>query len=401
MRIALVNSYFFPDEPGGAERSVRILAEALGAAGHEVLVLCLAADRVSPYVAATVHSEGVTVQRLRVRNAWPPAKVGSVSSLSKLLWHGRDTYNFSAASDVAEVLTRFRPEVVHTNNLSGFSVALWSQIRKLRVPIVHTLRDFYLACPKTTMASAHGESCVEQCSSCRVFSGPRSFATKNVSAVVGISRFMLRRHRELGMFGGAQEHVIYNSYDGIPYSPRTGSSLTVGFIGRVVPEKGVPLLLEAFRGCMAETAGGRLIIAGEGEPGYVESLSRTFDHPRVDFIGKQNPADFFSRIDICVVPSVWSEPLGRVALESLVHGRPVVVTPVGGLPELARGDAGIVAAEISSDALRNAINEMTLRVLADPGAINAAALAQRKSFLPDVVANSYVDVYKSVAEHGY
>lgn len=398
MRIALVNTYFFPDEPGGAERSVRILAEALGAAGHEVLVVALA-DLVA--IEAEVprrHSEGVNVARVKIRNARLPARSGSVSALGKLIWHARDTYNPAAAQDVVRVLADFRPDVIHTNNLAGFSVAIWGHAARLGVPVVHTLRDFYLACPKTTMASEDGNPCAGQCQGCKAFSVPRGLATKHVSAVVGISQFMLKKHRELGMFDASDEHVIYNSYDGSSYAPRRGRSVTLGFLGRVVPEKGVHLLLDAFKGSDVDKAGGQLLVAGEGAPDYIDSLRRSAGSSNVAFIGKQNPAEFFERIDICVVPSVWSEPLGRVALESLVHGRPVVVTPVGGLPELARGRAGVVAQALHPESLRSALNEMNARLCGDPDGITLAANGQRDRFLPAVVAQAYLSVYDSAAK---
>lgn len=400
MRIVLVNSYFFPDEPGGAERSVRILAEALGEAGHQVLVIALADLGENGLVAPQNHSEGVAVARLRIRNARLPARTGSVSALDKLIWHTKDTYNQAAAQDVIRLLADFRPDVIHTNNLAGFSVAVWGHAADLGIPVVHTLRDFYLACPKTTMASEAGHPCERQCKSCRFFSVPRGLATKHVSAVVGISQFMLKKHRELGMFGSSYENVIYNSYDGSSYASRRASSLTLGFLGRVVPEKGVQLLLDAFKGSDIDIAGGQLVIAGEGRPAYIESLKRSAGTSKVYFIGRQNPAEFFERIDICVVPSIWNEPLGRVALESLVHGRPVVVTPVGGLPELARSRAGIVAQGIDPDSLRSAMNEMSIRLIGDPDGISLAASAERGRFLPDVVAKAYLSVYKSVARSG-
>ena len=397
MRIALVNSYFYPDEPGGAERSVRILAEALGEAGHQVLVVALSdlgANEVAP---PQHHSLGVEVARLRIQNARLPARTGSVSALGKLIWHTKDTYNRAAARAVVRVLAEFHPDVIHTNNLAGFSVAIWGHAADLGIPVVHTLRDFYLACPKTTMASDAGHPCERQCNSCRMFSVPRASATKHVNAVVGISHFMLKKHRELGMFGASSEHVIYNSYDGVSYAPRCASSLTLGFLGRVVPEKGVQLLLDAFKCSDIEIAGGQLLVAGEGGADYIEALKRSAGSTRVSFIGRQNPPDFFKQIDICVVPSIWNEPLGRVALESLVHGRPVVVTPVGGLPELAQSRAGVVAQGLDVHALRSAMNEMSVRLMGDPDGISLAAEAERGRFLPDVVAKAYLSVYDSVA----
>ncbi|MBK8151403.1 MAG: glycosyltransferase, partial [Acidobacteria bacterium] len=146
MKIALLNSCYYPDEPGGAERSVRILAESLVGAGHTVSVICLGKAR------ETTEVGGVRVERIPIRNGYLPSEHGGDrGAIQRVVWHVRDTHNSAAAHDIAVLLHQFRPDVLHTNNLSGFSVSVWKAARDLGIRIMHTTRDFYLLCPRSTM----------------------------------------------------------------------------------------------------------------------------------------------------------------------------------------------------------------------------------------------------------
>jgi glycosyltransferase involved in cell wall biosynthesis len=87
----------------------------------------------------------------------------------------------------------------------------------------------------------------------------------------------------------------------------------------------------------------RLLVAGTGEPRYVEQLKADHADPRIEFLGRQEPATFYLRLDATVVPSLLNEALGNVVFESLVHGRPVLGSRRGGIPEmLADGETGLL-----------------------------------------------------------
>lgn len=130
--------------------------------------------------------------------------------------------------------------------------------------------------------------------------------------------------------------------------------VTFAYFGRVTPEKGTHLLIEA----LAKLRGKRwqLLIDhfGDYRNPYLEKLARlieqsgigdrvvSFDAPH-DTIG-----DYMNAADIVVMPSQsndrWKEQYGRVAAESMACGRTVVVSDSGALPELV-GDAAVVVPE--------------------------------------------------------
>lgn len=388
MKIVIVNSFYYPDEPGGAERSVRILAESLVGAGHDVSVICLGAER------ATAQISGVAVMRLPIRNSYLPSAHGSDrATMQRLVWHARDTHNSAAAADVAALLRQLRPDVLHTNNLSGFSVAVWRAARELGIRIAHTTRDFYLLCPRTTMMRG-GSVCDGPCRSCYPFVWHRRNACSQVDHLVGISQFMVTLHHRNGYFPDVPATVIYNSYDPprtsvLPPIGRAGTVL--GFLGRLAPSKGVELLIDAFVQVNRRHAGSRLLIAGSGANDYVFGLKRRALEAPVEFVGEMSPEDFFPMVDVTVVPSIWNEPLGRVVIESFAFARPVVATPVGGIPELIRGAAGTIARSTTADDLASAISTQIGR---DASIAREAAAEEAKRFTSRVLVDNYDRVYR-------
>ena len=391
MKIVIVNSFYYPDEPGGAERSVRILAESLVGVGHDVSVICLGAER------ATAQIGGVAVTRLPIRNSYLPSAHGSDrATMQRLVWHARDTYNSAAAADVAALLHQFRPDVLHTNNLSGFSVAVWRAARQLGIRIVHTTRDFYLLCPRTTMMRG-GLVCEGPCRSCFPFVWHRRNASSQVDHLVGISQFMVALHRRNGYFRDVPATVIYNPYDPpstlVPPPTTRHAGIVLGYLGRLAPSKGLELLIDAFMLVNRRHAGSRLLIAGSGANDYVTGLQRRALDASVEFVGQMSPENFFPMVDVTVVPSVWNEPLGRVVIESFAFARPVVATPVGGIPELIRGAAGTMARSTTADDLASAISA---QIGQDASIAREAAAEEAKRFTSRVLVDNYDNVYRGV-----
>jgi glycosyltransferase involved in cell wall biosynthesis len=85
-----------------------------------------------------------------------------------------------------------------------------------------------------------------------------------------------------------------------------------------------------------------MLVAGEGEPGYVRSLAALAGQESLDveFAGHMDVDTFCSRVDVVLIPSKWMEPFGRVAVEVGRRGLPMLISPVGGLPEAAAVSGG-------------------------------------------------------------
>lgn len=57
------------------------------------------------------------------------------------------------ANALSKEIDEFIPDVVHTNNIAGFSVAIWAEIKKKKIKLIHTSRDYYLFHPNSIMFS--------------------------------------------------------------------------------------------------------------------------------------------------------------------------------------------------------------------------------------------------------
>ncbi|MDB5351975.1 MAG: glycosyltransferase [Planctomycetota bacterium] len=393
MKVVLVNSLYSPHFVGGAERSVQALAEGLVAEGHQAVVVSTADQLES----SEAEVNGVAVHYLPYKNRYWTYADGQANALVKAAWHARDSYNRAMAEEVSEVVRRERPDVAHTNNLVGMSVAVWDALHRLGVPIVHTLRDYYLICPKSTMYS-RGTSCDRPCLGCVPFASPRKSTSRHVSAVVGVSQFILDKHLRLRYFPQANQTLaIRTGYDPTPgTTPRRDQNssrpLSIGFLGLLSPNKGIEELLEAVGRLPPDRV--ELHVGGTGQAAYEAELRRRFDRPNVRFHGQAPAAEFLRSLDILVVASRWEEPLARVIIEALSCGTPVVTTPRGGSPEVViDGRNGLVCNGDDAEAIRHALD----RLVSDPSllaTIRRGAVACPATDGLRGMVGRYVDVYE-------
>jgi glycosyltransferase involved in cell wall biosynthesis len=140
-----------------------------------------------------------------------------------------------------------------------------------------------------------------------------------------------------------------------------GVVLEIGYAGRLVPEKGVQVLIQACAG-LRETAW-RLRIAGEGpEREHLEKIAVAEGvDGRVEFLGRivsTRVPEFYRTLDVLVLPSVsqpnWIEQFGRVLIEAMSCGVPVVGSDCGEIPHVI-GDAGLIFPEGDFRALSSAL----------------------------------------------
>ena len=114
----------------------------------------------------------------------------------------------------------------------------------------------------------------------------------------------------------------------------------VCYVGRLVSEKGVATLLEAFRKLCEHRKDIHLVMVGaasDGTLGHWPQLSAELGIPddHVHFMGRQtNSQDFFAASDLAVVPSEWDEPFGLTVIEAMACGIPPVVSSAGILSRL-------------------------------------------------------------------
>ncbi len=278
----------------------------------------------------------------------------------------------------AELLDNLRPDLVHIGHLNHLSTSLVAEAASRAIPIVFTLHDFWLMCPRgqfmQTMpavprdlwAACDGQDdrkCAERCYA-RYFSGAelereqdvvywegwvgrRMAHTREVVDLVDLfiapSRYLHDRFRD--DFGLPARKLVYLDY-GFDCARLAGrhrapaEPFTFGYIGTHIPAKGIHHLLEAF----GQVVGGpHLRIWGRPRGQDTEALraiaARLPDGAgaRVtwapEYRNHDIVRDVFDHVDCIVVPSIWTENSPLVIHEALQARVPVITANVGGMAE--------------------------------------------------------------------
>lgn len=194
--------------------------------------------------------------------------------------------------------------------------------------------------------------------------------------------------------------VIGNAYDSALFV-RNKLVLRKGdfvFCGRLVPEKGVLLCLEAFKLTLNSFPTASLAIIGDGPEAEIVRnfvLDNQISN-QVSIMGELSGMSLVDAVQVhscLLVPSVWEEPFGIVALEGFACCDTVIASSRGGLPEVLGGHGVLV--EPNANDLSNAMNlVLEAKVRGDllPGEPNELDrlnyLARHK---PEVVANQYIE----------
>jgi glycosyltransferase involved in cell wall biosynthesis len=214
------------------------------------------------------------------------------------------------------------------------------------------------------------------------------FLSLRVRAFIGVSRYIEQSIVDLGV---APEKV-FSVLNGItpPLSREAngnaaklnlsppereaneeGAPVRVGIVGQIGEWKGHDDFVEALRELKRAGLSFSVLIFGEGQPEYVAALKRKIDDYQLTqevrwpgFV--KNPAEIFSSMDICVVPSRSQDPCPTVAIETTHFGIPVIATRRGGLPEIVQDNSTgyLVDAESPSqlaDKLKLLIQDAGLR----------------------------------------
>jgi glycosyltransferase involved in cell wall biosynthesis len=166
----------------------------------------------------------------------------------------------------------------------------------------------------------------------------------------------------------------------------------IGYLGTLSKIKGVEWLIEEF---MKLSIDATLILAGKGHESYEKELFLMAADERIKFIGYTKPDEFFKTIDVLVVPSLWQEPLGMVAIEALANHIPVIANRSGGLQETVIDSVnGLFCESNKPESLGEAIEKLYW----DAPFYNRLSASARNSVGEILNADRMISAYKTVVE---
>lgn len=185
---------------------------------------------------------------------------------------------------------------------------------------------------------------------------------------------------------------------------RKGGGLHIGFLGRIVEEKGIEFLVKGFRAFPELDA--RLLIAGDFSEiaggSVIERVRREIGgDPRISMLGflpENQIADFYASLDVFALPSINPfEAFGIVQVEAMMCGVPVIASNLPGVREpIHKTGMGIVVEPRSSIGITQAIEQIALKL---PGDISGAIRA-RELYSLDSILDQYEDVFERAATRG-
>lgn len=339
MKIALLNIQYYPNVEGGAEISTQKLAEEL-AKSNDVYVI---AD--GEYTGQYKIVNNVKVIRM-------PARIQYHNKIERVLTR---CYKIQCYKLLKHILQEIQPDVLHTNNLHDFSVIVWKEAHELKIPIIHTLRDYTLL-----QTVRKYEQLIHK------------YFSNIVSIATAPSLFTLEIFKNRGYFKKSLKCIaIPNAIDvdeekfqarlENAYNKPDDLMIKFAFLGRYHKDKGVDWLISVFDKIKINA---ELHLYGKGEltKESVEILSRNdkiYDH---GFLKEDDLLKELDNIDVIVAPSLWDEPFGRVILDGYKNACPVIITNRGGMPEVVENKkTGVILENETDQCLADALMFMSIR----------------------------------------
>lgn len=403
MKILLITSFFPPTHTAGTEKRTFGYAKTLIERGHDVQVLCAEDwERGSHYWNGATDEvfEGIPVRRVHLN--WK-------KSPDPNLYLYRNPLIYEKLS---EWLLQWNPDIVHITSCLTLSGSVVEAAKAQNLPTVLTLTDFWFLCHKLSLLRYDNTLCDgnvsdRTCVRCltwnsrlyqrlRKFSDPvATEALYYVSKIPAINqkrglrgmalnisqrRFYLNAILNLADTVTAPSHHLRSTFynAGVNrsievvqsghdlswvegYEKQPGKRVRFGYIGQMIPTKGIHTLLEAFGQIDINGQAGLHLYGPQNDPVYWQRLQTIENRNAADtfFHGAFLPeqlGEVLAGLDVLIVPSEWHENNPRVIQEAFASKTPVIASDVGGIAEYVqhgvngllfrRGDSRDLGAQI-------------------------------------------------------
>jgi len=385
MKVVIPVHHFPPRYQAGAENYTLGLARWLIRAGHAVHVVCVESIH-APRGTLTSGEEcyqGVPVSRLTIGLTDAPEAFD------------RGIANPAIGEWFAALLERERPDLVHVNSAYLLSVTPIEGSKRLQLPLIVTLHDYWFLCPRVTLLTGTGEACdvpddPAACACCLaterrrfrlpdiVTRGGAGRLARPLLRSVNAARWLgvapdaaaiaARRTRVWQALGQADLVIattefqrqlflrhgfpdarlvlcrlgVDTSADGHAPRPRDGAELRLAYVAQLAHHKGAHLLIEAVNRLRGGSPAVRLKIYGDPTafPSYARRLRRlAAGNPCIEILGAVDNARVaacLADVDVLVMPTLAPDTGSLAVLEARAAGKLAVVARVGALPELIR-----------------------------------------------------------------
>jgi len=293
-----------------------------------------------------LHAHGHEVKKYIVSNDDIKGFASKISAAFSL------NYSIESKNNLAAVLDKFRPDIVHFHNTFPLLTAsVYDACIERHIPVVQTLHNYRFICP-TALLMLHGKPCENSLRKSAYWAVRYKVYRQSFIGTFFLAR-MIEYHKKAGTWQKKVNRYIaltafakdkfvqagfpaskvaikpnFTSTDLLPLPDKEQATFAL-FVGRVSEEKGIRTLLEAFNGMDIP-----LKIAGNGP--LLHELSKV-SCSHVEWLGEQTPSQIsllLRHAQFIIVPSLCYETFGMVMIEAFSQSLPVLCSNIGSMQEI-------------------------------------------------------------------
>ena len=305
--------------------------------------------------------------------------------------------NDAITKQFIRVLDQIKPDIVHIQHLIFLSTTIIDEVKKRGIPIVYTLHDYWLICPQWHFLKKDLSVCdnndTSGCIDCldyqlsikklpkniylalrnvipdllvyflkniylnlvKASANPQEMLEKieirrahikelcsKVDLFIAPSQFLRKKFMEFGVPGDKIKLIPYGikTESFREFRRKLSDKVRFGFIGTILPAKGLDTLIKAFnriKDVRAELKIYGRLFPYNGFEFYPRHIKKLVKNRNIKFMGgfdHKDIFDVFSEIDVLLFPSIWNENCPLTILEAFSTGTPVIASRIGGVPEL-------------------------------------------------------------------
>ncbi len=261
----------------------------------------------------------------------------------------------AAVAKFEDVINDFKPQVIHYHNILGLSFEIAKVAHERNIPSFYTPHNYYLIDPKlymmrtftekwgnldllsnTPLTEIHPEKI-------ELYKERKNTAIKFANEYVNHTFAISDRVRDILINFGVEEtkistlHQIGKASNSIIARLKNSDKITFGYIGSIVPHKGVHKILQATeylpKGSTTISFFGDAYLRYQRHLEKIDVKSMIQWHPPFK---QEEINNIFASFDVLIIPSIWEEGAGLVAIEAIKAGIPVIAADIGGLPDFIK-----------------------------------------------------------------
>lgn len=380
MKICFIST-FYGSPLGGAEISVQLLTESLIRKGIDITIVT-SVDKI----------HGKNIRHISLSKFLP----------KKFLILGNRLIDKFLSESIEKIIVEESPDIIHVHDLYMLPACMLVS-KKFDIPIVATVRDnlpkrlsensnFFLDHILNYLLNKRSDTWLNN--------------LRNTDKTIAISNFIKKELEKNGVYDVC---TIYNitplwTIDENVYRPKKDVILFTP--GRFHEEKGMDISIKVLYTILKSEKNIKLILLGDGpNKNKLKKLVDRLDlKNNVEFISKvpfKNIKKFYQMSDIVIFCPYYQEPLGRVAIESGISGKPIVASNVGGIPEIViDGKTGFL---VNPNCINEVVNKVMI-LIKNKSLYNDMGINARnhiiKKFDENKIVSQHINLYKEIIDNG-